>query len=395
MRVLIMGGDGYLGWPTAMYLSRQGHEVDIVDNYVKREITRDLGPALFKTPSMFERTEFFKRYLGYIIEHTFMDCTSGVDLKDLIENGSYNTIIHYAELPSAPYSMMNYEAAYVTLNNNLNTTLALAHAVLDQGDNGPHIIKLGSMGEYGTPNYPIKEGWLDINWEGGEHRFMYPAQPNSLYHMSKIADTHLLWLYCRTYGLAVTNIMQGPVWGIETDESALSLHLATNWHYDELFGTVINRFVAQAVIGMPLTVYGAGGQTRGYISLRDVMKAVELLMLNPAKPGEFRVVNQITGTYTVNELANQVADAATIMGLERPKISHIHNPRQEAEEHQYNVESNILPALGLEPTPLSRQEICHMIERVIPAANKIDPDIIMPTVVWNGEQQAVDRSNAA
>ena len=211
---------------------------------------------------------------------------------------------------SAPYSMMGYDEARVTLSNNLNATFNAIWAVMRHAPDC-HIIKLGTMGEYGTPNIDIEEGWIDIEHKGRRGKFLYPRQGGSLYHTTKIMDTDMLWFYVRIYGLAVTDLMQGPVYGLSTDEADLHPMLVPNFHYDDIFGTVVNRFLVQAVAGIPLTVYGKGGQTRGYLNLRDTLQCIALAAAHPAKKGELRILNQFTETFSINQLAERVQRVAT------------------------------------------------------------------------------------
>jgi len=381
MRIIVLGADGYLGWPTTMYLAARGHHVLAIDNYLKRSLARAVGGvALNDPPLLGSRCQEFKRLTGIEIEYRNADCTEHERLRRMVRDFKPDAIIHYAEQPSAPYSMINYDTAKQTLDNNLHSTLALAHAVIKEAPDA-HIVKLGTMGEYGTPNVPIMEGWLDLELNGRKQRFLYPSEPGSLYHVTKVQDTHMLWLYAKTHGLRVTDIMQGPVYGLETDETLIDDCFRTCFHYDSVFGTVINRFVVQAVAGEPLTVYGAGGQTRGFIALRDVMRCIELIIDNPAEPGELRILNQITSVQSVQALAIMVCRAAKTVGIEA-SIDTIENPRLEAEDHYFNVEAKGLKELGLVSSPLSEDSIISMIEAVRPLASRVDHTRIRPLHQW-------------
>jgi len=387
MRILILGGDGYLGWPTAMHLACQGHDVLVVDNYLKRDLSgASSSGSLFPTLLLQERAHAFERETGKTIDYRMADCTNYNNLCDILNGFEPDTIVHYAELPSAPYSMLGYSEAKRTMDNNLNTTLALAHAVMYL-ELDCHIIKLGTMGEYGTPNVTIEEGWFDVVSDEGEHRFLYPAEPGSMYHVTKVQDTHMLWLYCKTHGLRVTDIMQGPVYGTDTDETILHSDLSTSFHYDDLFGTVVNRFVAQAVCGHPLTVYGAGGQTRGYINLRDVVKCIELIAENPADKGELRIFNQVTEFFTVQQLAEKVRDAALSIGLSC-SINAVPNPRKEEEEHFYRVHCDGLTDLGLKPTHMTQDTLVGMIRAVQGHSDRINSKHILPRHGWRRQLPA-------
>ena len=274
MRVLILGGDGYLGWPTAMAFAAQGHEVCVIDNYLRRTVARQTqSEALMPTPNLNDRAAIFRAVSDMDVRVEIGDVTDYRRLERLFQDFQPEAVIHYAEQPSGPYSMIGYEEAHLTLNNNLNATMNLIWAVLEHAPDC-HIIKLGTMGEYGTPNIDIEEGWIEIEHKGRKDKFLYPRAAGSLYHTTKVLDTDLLWFYVRTFGLRVTDLMQGPVYGLFTPESEQDERLLPNFHYDDIFGTVVNRFLVQAVAGVPLTVYGKGGQIRGYLNLNDTLQCV-------------------------------------------------------------------------------------------------------------------------
>jgi UDP-sulfoquinovose synthase len=277
--------------------------------------------------------------------------------------------------------MRDFESARLTLNNNLNSTFNLVWAVIKHVPDC-HIIKLGTMGEYGTPNIDIEEGWIDIEHNGRKDRFLFPRQAGSLYHTTKVLDTDLLWFYVRTYGIRVTDLMQGPVYGISTPEADADPHLMPNFHYDDIFGTVINRFLVQAVADVPLTVYGKGGQTRGYLNLKDTLQCVELAMNNPPESGNLRILNQFTEQFTVNELAQKVRSAGNDLGL-KVNIESIVNPRKEAEEHYYNPKHHGLLDLGLRPHYMSEEVLQNMLRVILPYRTQIDHKTILPRVRWN------------
>lgn len=381
MRTLILGGDGYLGWPTAMHLSGEGHEVAVADNYLRRRLMReeDVDP-LYAVPNLHERVRIWSLTTGRDIRCYVGDLAQWSVLADIFRDFQPQAIIHYAEQPSAPYSMLRREAATLTLNNNLNVTANLIFAVREFAPDA-HIIKLGTMGEYGTPDIDIEEGWLDIEYKGRKQRFLYPRQAGSLYHTTKIMDTDLLWYYVRTWGLRVTDLMQGPVYGIFTKESLLDKNLLTFLSYDELFGTVLNRFIVQAVAGHPLTVYGKGGQTRGYLNIIDTLNCVRLSVEHPAERGELRIFNQFTETFTVNELAEKVQESGRQLGL-KTKIERIDNPRKELEEHYYNPTHTGLVSLGLKPTLLTDAVLSGMIQAVISHSDKISKHKIFRGTRW-------------
>lgn len=381
MRVLILGGDGYLGWPTAMHLAVQGHEVTVVDNYLRRAIAKEANSeALITAPDLVERAAVFAECSGRQISVVIGDCTDYQLMSDTFAKCQPDAVIHYAEQPSAPYSMAGFDEARLTLHNNLNSTFNLIWAVLEHAPDC-HIVKLGTMGEYGTPNIDIEEGWLDVEHKGRRERMLFPRQGGSLYHTTKIFDTDLLWFYVRTFGLRVTDLMQGPVYGVTTAEADLHPHLLPNFHYDDIFGTVVNRFVVQAVAGLPLTVYGAGGQTRGYLNLLDTLQCISLVVTNPAVAGELRILNQFTERFSVNDLAYRVQQAADHLDID-VQIEHIANPRKEAEQHYYNPVHTGLLDLGLEPHPLNEEVLVGMLNLVLEHRDQIRPEIVLPRVRW-------------
>ena len=382
MRVLILGGDGYLGWPTAMAFRRAGHEVCAVDNYLRRKIARDTdSDALMANPLLPERAALFEQLTGQKIDSR----RSAIAAISHSCRGSWrrfapDVLVHYAEQPSAPYSMMGYDEAHATLSNNLNATFNTIWAVMRHAPDC-HIIKLGTMGEYGTPNIDIEEGWIDIEHKGRSDKFLFPRQAGSLYHTTKVLDTDLLWFYVRIHGLRVTDLMQGPVYGLSTDEADLDPRLLPNFHYDDIFGTVVNRFLVQAVARIPLTVYGRGGQKRGYLNLRDTLQCIALAAAHPAKKGELRILNQFTETFSVNELAERVQRVGqrSILPVD---IQHLDNPRKEMEEHYYNPAHHGLAELGLKPHLMTDDVVAAMLERVIAYRDRIVPDRILPRVRW-------------
>ncbi|MEX2650477.1 MAG: NAD-dependent epimerase/dehydratase family protein [Alphaproteobacteria bacterium] len=382
MRVLVLGGDGYLGWPTAMRFAAKGHQVLAIDNYLRRRIAQETcSEALIPAPNLDDRAGIFRQASGYQVAVGIGDCTDYRFLARVLGDFVPDVAIHYAEQPSAPYSMKGYDEARTTLQNNLLATFNLVWAVLEHAP-ACHIVKLGTMGEYGTPNIDIEEGWLDVEHKGRRDRFLFPRAAGSLYHTTKVLDTDLLWFYVRVHGLSVTDLMQGPVYGLATPEADVDPRLAPNFHYDDIFGTVVNRFLVQAVAGVPLTVYGKGGQTRGYLDLLDTLQCVELAAANPPKPGELRILNQFTETFSVNQIAERVRIAARAHNL-AVTVQNLPNPRQEKEEHYYNPAHSGLLELGLQPHPMTTEVLAAMIERVLANRDRIDTRKIMPRVRWS------------
>jgi UDP-sulfoquinovose synthase len=386
MRFLILGGDGYLGWPTAMHLSRRGHEVAVVDNYFRRRACMELNrEPLAPVPNLQQRAALWESLSGCRIPVHIGDACDYPFLLGVFEEFRPDGVVHYAEQPAAPYSMMGRREAMFTLTNNLASTLNVIYAVHDAAP-ACHIVKLGTMGVYGTPNIDIEEGYLEVEHKGRRHTFLYPKTPGSLYHLTKAQDGDLLYFYCRMWGIRVTDLNQGPVYGIVTDESAQDERLFSIFNYDDVFGTVLNRFLVQAVAGAPLTVYGQGGQTRGYLNIKDTMACVELALLNPAAAGDYRVFNQFVETFTVNELAAKVQEAGRELGL-KVEVQNIPNPRLEAEEHYYNPAHTGLLSLGLKPHYLDTATLVEMLRLVQKYQERIDAQLILPQVRWEQGQQ--------
>jgi UDP-sulfoquinovose synthase len=358
-----------------------GHDVCVADNYLRRRIAAEtFSDALVANPRLPERTTLFERVTAKKITFVEGDCCDFAFVAGLFERFSPDAVIHYAEQPSAPYSMMGYDEARLTLSNNLNSTFNIIWAILKHAPEC-HVIKLGTMGEYGTPKIDIEEGWIEIEHKGRRDKFLYPRQAGSLYHTTKVLDTDLLWFYVRTYGLKVTDLMQGPVYGLSTPEADLDPSLMPNFHYDDIFGTVVNRFLVQAVAGVPLTIYGKGGQTRGYLNIRDTLQCVALAAANSPQKGELRIFNQFTETFSVNDLADRVKRAARGVGIE-VSIQQLDNPRKELEEHYYNPAHSGLTDLGLKPHFMTDDVVAAMLEQVLRHRQSIVLDRILPRVRW-------------
>ncbi|MDX2287577.1 MAG: NAD-dependent epimerase/dehydratase family protein [Hyphomicrobiaceae bacterium] len=382
MKVLILGGDGYLGWPTAMMFAAQGHEVVAVDNYLRRTMALETdSQPLFSTPPLSVRASLFKERSGHDVRVEILDCNDPLAMDRLFATFKPEAVVHYAEQPSAPYSMLSEHAARMTLHNNLGVTFNVIWCVKTHVPDC-HIIKLGTMGEYGTPNIDIEEGWINIEHKGRKDKFLFPRAAGSLYHTTKVLDTDLLWFYVRTYGLRVTDLMQGPVYGLSTAEADLDDQLLPNFHYDDIFGTLVNRFLVQAVAGVPLTVYGKGGQTRGYLNLIDTLQCVRLAALNPVPSGELRIMNQFTELFQVNEIAEKVKRVGDHMGL-NVEIKSIPNPRKEKEDHYYNAHFSQLLSLGLTPHLMTDEVLGGMLETVLRYKDRIEKRMILPRVAWN------------
>jgi UDP-sulfoquinovose synthase len=392
--ILILGGDGYLGWPTAMHFSNRGYDVTVVDNYFRRNACVELDvDMLYPVPTLIERARIWHTLTGNEIKVVIGDLTDTEIMRSLFDGrveyswaikkeytGIPETVVHYAEQPSAPYSLINYKYANMTLQNNLLVTNNLMFAVRDFSPDS-HIIKLGTMGEYGTPNIDIEEGWIEIEHKNRKDKFLFPRQASSLYHTTKIMDTDLLWLGVRMWDLRVTDLMQGPVYGIETEESKIDERLRTIFNYDEIFGTIVNRFITQAVIDYPLTVYGKGGQTRGYLNIKDTLQCVHMSEQTPSPKGELRIFNQIMETFSASELAEKVQKVGKQLGYDI-NIEHIKNPRKEAEEHYYNPVCQGLIGLGVTPHYLNDDAMSGIFRVVEKFKTDIRKDVIFKGVKW-------------
>jgi UDP-sulfoquinovose synthase len=385
LRVCVLGADGYLGWPTSMYLSARGHDVIAIDSCVKRRWEADLGVIPLDEVTDFEnRAERWYALTGKKITTLRGDIFSEPDFVDeAFARYRPDAIVHYAEQPSAPYSMIDRKACSFTQANNVIGNLNVMFAMHEHCPDA-HMVKLGTMGEYGTPNIDIEEGWIEINHRGRSDRMLFPKKPASFYHCSKVHDATNLEFACRSWGMHVTELNQGVVYGIVTDEMAHDPDvLRTSFHYDDVFGTALNRFVVQAAIGMPLTVYGQGLQTRGYLNIKDTLRCVELAVLNPSDAGEFRVYNQFTESFSVLELAQWVQRVGKARNLD-VEVQNVVNPRVEAAKHYYNPVHSKLPELGLEPHLLNDAVIDGMLDRALAAKESVLRGSIMPRVTWKG-----------
>jgi UDP-sulfoquinovose synthase len=365
-----------------MHLSACGHTVAVVDNYLRRSLSRELDvEPLFSVPNLHERARLWAERSGYTVGVFVGDLQEWEVMADVFRRFAPEAVIHYAEQPSAPYSMLDRPAATLTLKNNLVVTANVIFAVREFAPEA-HIIKLGTMGEYGTPNIDIEEGWLEVEHKGRRERFLFPRQASSLYHTTKVMDTDLLWFYVRMWQLRVTDLMQGPVYGLVTDENQSEKGLFPFFSYDEIFGTVLNRFVVQAVGGYPLTVYGRGGQTRGYLDIRDTLQCVRLSLEHPPAKGELRIFNQFVETFTVLELAERVRRVGTQLGLTVTTQS-LPNPRKELENHYYQPVHTGLKELGLQPHYLTDHVLAEMLETVLQYRDHIDEHKIFRNVRWS------------
>jgi UDP-sulfoquinovose synthase len=393
MRVAVLGGDGYCGWATALYLSKKGYSVAIVDNFSRRQWDHELGvQTLTPIRTLAERLNIWQELTGEAIELFVGDVMEYDFLSSMIESFEPDAVVHFAEQRSAPYSMIDRKHAVSTQVNNVVGTLNLLFALREfQPD--CHLIKLGTMGEYGTPNIDIEEGYITIEHNGRRDTVPYPKQPGSFYHLSKVHDSHNIMFACKAWGLRATDLNQGVVYGTMTDEVALSEGLINRLDYDEVFGTVLNRFCVQAAIGHPLTIYGKGGQTRGFLDIRDTVRCVEIACLNPADRGECRVFNQFTEQFSVLDLGLMVQDAGKQLGL-TVKIEHLPDPRVEAEEHYYNAKHSKLIELGLKPHLLSDSLLDSLMNVALRYRDRVDTSVMLPRVNWREARNHIERKPA-
>ena len=381
MRILILGGDGYLGWPLAMHFSGQGDDVAIVDNLIRRQVHIERGTdSLTPISPLLDRIVAWRELMGREIAAHVFDVSDYARLLALVEEFVPDTIVHLGEIPSAPYSMIDRDHAWKTQRNNVESTLNVIWAMHEVAPEA-HLVKLGTMGEYGTPNIDIEEGYLEIEHKGRTDRLPFPKSPGSFYHLSKVHDSHNIQFACRIWGLRATDLNQGVVYGIHTDDTERDERLLTRFDYDELFGTALNRFCVEAVIGHPLTVYGKGQQTRGFLNIRDTLQCIELATRNPGPAGEMRVFNQFTQVFSVMQLASEVCAAASHLGY-NTRIEHVENPRVELEEHYYNPIHTGLLELGLKPRMLSEELIETVLHTVERFKDRIRARGIDPATSW-------------
>src|ERR1700678_1716404 len=388
MKICVLGGDGYCGWATALYLSGKGHAVAVVDNFLRRQWDFEVGAqSLTPIQPLTDRLRVWQELTGKTIELFVGDVNDYDFLAGVIEGFRPDSVVHFAEQRSAPYSMIDRKHAVYTQVNNVVGTLNLLFALRELRPEC-HLVKLGTMGEYGTPNIDIEEGYIRIEHNGRTDLLPFPKQPGSFYHLSKVHDSHNMMFACKIWGLRATDLNQGVVYGTVSDEVALHEGLINRFDYDEIFGTVLNRFCVQAAVGHPLTVYGKGGQTRGYLDIRDTVRCIEIACQSPAKPGEFRVFNQFTEQFRVLELAHMVKAAGKNIGL-KVEIDHLPAPRVASEEQLYNASESKLIDLGLQPRLLSDTLIDSVLDKVEHYKHRVKKDRIEALVNWRNTSNAI------
>ncbi|SOC42391.1 NAD-dependent epimerase/dehydratase family protein [Salinicoccus kekensis] len=381
MRIIVAGGDGFCGWPTALYLSEKGHEVTIVDNLVRRKYDEELNSnSVTPIASLEERVAKWNEITGKEIKVYEGDLNHYDFLSLVFKQERPEAFVHFAEQRSAPYSMIDREHAVYTHQNNVIGNLNVLYAI-KEFEPDCHLIKLGTMGEYGQPNIDIEEGYIEVEHKGRKDVLPYPKQPGSFYHLTKVHDTDNIMFACKIWGIRATDLNQGVVYGLNTEETLKDPVLVNRLDYDAIFGTALNRFITQAAIGHDMTVYGAGGQTRGYLNIKDTVRCVEIAAENPADKGEFRVFNQFTESFSVLELAQKVQEVAKDLGID-VEVSNVENPRVEKEEHYYNAVNTALIDLGLEPHLLTDDVLKEILEYCLQHKDRIIVDNVMPQVTW-------------
>lgn len=382
MKILILGGDGYLGWPTSMFFANKGHHVYSIDNLSKRKIESEYGIEPLNDISTFKkRINHWNKNQSNSINYRVVDLLNYKVLNELLESFQPEAIIHYAEQPSAPYSMASRDKAVFTQYNNVIGNLNLLFAIRKHCPS-THLIKLGTLGEYGTPNIDIEEGWLEIEHNGRKDRVLYPKKPGSFYHLSKVHDSNNIEFACRIWGTRCTDLNQGLVYGLKTEEIDYDFeNLATSFHYDSIFGTVINRFITQIALGKPMTIYGNGSQKRGFLNIIDTLKCVDLAVNNPPKEGEYRVFNQFTDFLSLIEMSNKIKIFAKQNSIKAETIN-IENPRIEDENHYYNPKNTSLLSLGLKPIEFDSNQIENIFKIVKANLDRVNQDTLDPNIKW-------------
>ena len=377
MRVLVIGGDGYCGWATALHLSNQGYEVGIFDSLVRRHWDGQLCvDTLTPIAPIQSRLQRWKDLTGKDIELFVGDLNDYPYLEKAMLQFQPEAVVHFGEQRSAPFSMIDREHAVLTQTNNVVGNLNLLYVLRDHFPDC-HLVKLGTMGEYGTPNIDIEEGYITIEHNGRKDTLPYPKQPGSFYHLSKVHDSHNIHFACKIWGLRATDLNQGIVYGVLTEETGMDELLVNRLDYDGVFGTALNRFCIQAAVGHPLTVYGKGSQTRAMLDIRDTVRCVELAIQTPADPGEFRVFNQFTEMFSINDIKK----AGNSLGLD-VEVKNVENPRVETEEHYFNAINTNLLDLGLQPHLLSDSLLDSLLNFAVKYKDRVDYEQIMPKVSW-------------
>ncbi|KAG1678899.1 hypothetical protein FOA52_003567 [Chlamydomonas sp. UWO 241] len=393
-RIMIVGGDGYCGWATALHLSQRGYDVCIVDNLARRKYDLDLGlDTLTPIATIHDRVRKWGEVSGKHIHLEIGDICDWEFFEEVFRRFNPTSVVHFGEQRSAPYSMIDRQRAVYTQHNNVIGTINVLYAIKDINPDC-HLVKLGTMGEYGTPNIDIEEGYITITHNGRTDTLPYPKQGGSFYHLSKVHDSHNIHFAARAWKIACTDLNQGVVYGVRTDETMADPMLINRYDYDGIFGTALNRFVVQAAVGHPLTVYGKGGQTRGYLDIRDTVRCIQLAIDNPCAKGEMRVMNQFTEQFSVNQLAEMVTKEGAKLGL-KVETRSVPNPRVELEEHYYNAKNSKLEALGLKPHLMEDSMMDSLLQFAMQYKDRCRMELIKPAVDWKAPGIKVNTMRAA
>jgi UDP-sulfoquinovose synthase len=388
MRVFIAGIDGYLGWPLAQYLTARGHEVAGGDLLLRREWVEEMGSqSAIPVYSREARLLAFEEKYGKSLDFRVGDFVDYDFVRGFFEDFQPEAIVHLGQVPSAPYSMIDRDHTVFTQHNNVIGNLNILWAMREVCPNA-HLVKLGTMGEYGTPNVDIPEGFFEVEFRGRKDVLPFPRQAASFYHWSKVHDSNNTMYACKIWGLRATDVMQGVVFGTQIDEMREDPRLRSRLDFDQAFGTAINRFCCQAVIGHPLTLFGGGNQKRGFLPMRDSMQCLAIAVDNPPEAGEYRVFNQFEETYSIVELAQMVKEVGDSIGL-NVQINHYDNPRHEAAEHYFNPDRNHLIDLGYVPSHDVRAEMRIMLEDLKAHRERIlqHQDVLVPDIRWDGTRR--------
>lgn len=379
--IFIVGGDGFCGWANSLHLSKLGFQVTIIDNLSRRKIDEELGSnSLSPIKSIYERIDTWYNVTGCKINFELMDVAKEYDrFFHLMEEKKPDVIVHFGEQRSAPYSMMNSATSRYTVDNNLNCTHNILCAIA-RSNQDIHLVHLGTMGVYGyygTDSCLTPEGYISVNMYGKEMEILHPAYPGSVYHMTKTQDALMFQFYAKNYGIRITDLHQGIVWGTQTEETDLHPSLVNRVDYDETYGTVLNRFIIQAMNNVPMTIYGTGGQTRAFIHIKDSVNCIHLAIQNPPKQGERpKIFNQMVETLNLNNLGQMVKNV-----LPDSEISYVDNPRKELAENKLNVSNKQFIDLGLTPTYVNEESIHNLVQE-FSKYDRFEIRNVLPSSKW-------------
>lgn len=388
MKVFITGIDGYLGWALAQYMTHQGHRVAGVDLMLRREWVAELNStSAVPVATREERIAAFEKHFGTKLDFRVGDLCDYEFIKGFLAEFNPDAIVHLGQMPSAPYSMIDQKHSVWTQVNNITSNLNLLWAMREVVPDA-HLVKLGTMGEYGQPNIDIPEGFFEVEYRGRKDTLPFPRQAGSWYHQSKVHDSHNTHFACRIWGLKATDIMQGVVFGTQFPGMGSDPRLRTRLDFDQCFGTAVNRFCVEAVVGHPLTLFGAGTMRRGFLPLRDAMRCLTLAVENPAQKGEYRVFNQFAEAYSIDQLAYMTQEVGQEFGLE-VEVKHYDNPRSELEEHYYNPDRNNLLKIGYMPSQDVKSELRIMIQDLMQYRTHIEQyqHVLVPDIRWDGTRR--------